>query len=168
MISLETILEVEDSLRNLEDDEVKRLLRRFERKQTAIFVYLAAISEREELNEDEQDVLFTIALVLWTALLKNSKSVKKVRMDRIEELDNEIMAMLEKNIEGSDVSLAKEAGQLINQSEPKLFEYILMRCMKSDQTMPIREDTKSLMVFFLKVVLDGFLEVTESTPPQIN
>jgi hypothetical protein len=161
MISLEIILEVEQSLRSLEDDEVKKVLRRFERKQTAVFVYLAAVCEREELNEDEQDVLFSIALILWTTLLQNFKSVKKVSMERIEELDNEIMALLEANVDKNDEALAKDVAELVNQTEPNLFEFILMRSMKPDETAPVREDIKPLMVLFLKAVLEGFLEVSK-------
>ncbi len=140
---------------------MKKLLRRFVRKHTAVFVYLAALCEREELNEDEQDVLFSIALILWSTLLQNFKSVKKVSMERIEELDNEIMAMLEANVDQSDAALAKQTAEWVNQKEPNMFQFILMRSMKPDETAPIREDIKPLMVIFLKAALEGFLEVSK-------
>jgi hypothetical protein len=145
---MESILGIEDSVRNIDEQGLHKLILKFQRKQPAIFVYLAAVSKREELNDDEEDVFFTTALVLWMALVENSRSVKKVRPKRIDELDDQMMSVLE-----NDKALTHP-----ELSERRLVEYALMRLTQPQPEFQVREDLKPLMFAFMRVVLDAFLE----------
>lgn len=160
MIPSETILEAEDSLRGMDDRETIRAVRQFERKQPAVFVYLAAISQREEFNEDEQDVFFTIALVLWMAIVKSCGSTGKVPMKKMEELDKKALAILEAG-HGSAMDGGIDSAGEPHHREPNLMTFILRRCNEPDAGTPLREESKPLMVYFLKVVLKGLLSIDE-------
>jgi hypothetical protein len=148
MISMENILEIEDTIRNVDEKGLHQLILKFQRKQPSIFVYLAAVSQREELNDDEQDVFFTTALVLWMALVENSKSVKKVSPKKLNEMDDQLIS----------ISEDEKNPTFLNFAEPKLLEYALIRITQPQPEFQIREDLKLLMFAFIKVVLDAMLE----------
>ncbi len=148
MISMESILGIEDTIRNVDEKGLNKLIVKFQQKQPAVFVYLAAISQREELNEDEQDIFFTTALVLWMVLVENSRSVKKVSPKKLNEMDDHLM-----------MTLTDEKVSILPDSrEPKLIEYVLMRITQPQPEFQVREDLKPLMFAFMKVVLDSMLD----------
>lgn len=148
MISMESILGIEDTIRNVDQEGLHKLILKFQRKQPAIFVYLAAVSKREELNDDEEDVFFTTALVLWMVIVENSRSVKKVSPKTLNAMDDHLMSTLE-----NDHVLT-----FPNFSEPKVLEYAVMRLTEPQPGFEVREDIKPLLFAFMKVVIDALLE----------
>jgi hypothetical protein len=148
MISMESILGVEDTIRNVDQEGLHKLILKFQRKQPAVFVYLAAVSKREELNDDEEDVFFTTALVLWIVIVENSQAVKKVLPKTLNAMDDQLMSTLEN----------ERALTFPSFSEPKVLEYAAMRLTEPQPGFEIREDVKPLLFAFMKVVIDALLE----------
>lgn len=155
MISSEKILEIEDSLHTLNDAETNQLVRQFERKQPGIFVYLAGLSQREELNEEEQDHLFTLAIVTWKVVLEHYPRLRKVHVSKLEDVDEAMISLFDRFSAAKDTPLLDYGRSFVSgHREPKLLEFLLNRILNS----AIRDEMKGIVFFGLTAVLDAFLD----------
>lgn len=155
MISSEKILEIEDLLHTLNDAETNRLVRKFEHKQPGIFVYLAGLSHREELNEEEEDHLFTLAIVSWKVVLEHYPRLRKVRVSKLQEVDEGMIRLFDRFSAAKETPLLDYGRSFVSgHQEPKLLEFLLNRILNS----AIRDEMKGIVFFALAAVLDAFLE----------
>lgn len=157
MISSEKILETENVLHNLNDAETNQLVRRFERKQPGIFVYLAGLSQREELNEEEEDHLFTLAIVSWKVVLGNYPRLRKVRVSKLEEVDEGMIRLFDRFSAAKETPLYDYGKSFVSaHQEPRLIEFLLNRVLNTE----IRDEMKPIVFFALAAVVEAFLEST--------
>ena len=77
--------------RNLTDGGIEKLIKSFQRKQEPLLVYIAAVVEREELNDHEYDLLITNVLLAWEVLRKKCGNVGKLRIEQLKQIDDEIL-----------------------------------------------------------------------------
>lgn len=158
MISSEKILEREDSLHTLNDAETNQLVRQFERKQPGIFVYLAGLSQREELNEEEQDHLFTLAIVSWKVILEHYPGLRKVRVSKLGELDEGMLRVFDRFSAAKETPLLDYGKSFVSgHPEPRVLEFLLNRVLHAE----IRDEMKGIVFFALAAVVDALLEAAK-------
>ncbi|MGH9856477.1 MAG: hypothetical protein ACRD4B_01415, partial [Acidobacteriota bacterium] len=114
-----------------------------------LLVYIAAIAEREELNENEYDVMITMALMCWEVVRKKFPRLKKLSMKQLSKMDDTLYDTLRNNP-------ASMLMDVKNYPEPNLLGTVLTRVMEADSE--VREELKGIIYFTLKNVLDGLLE----------
>ncbi len=149
-----TQAEIDGTLQTFEfftESEVQKFMRTFQKKQEPLLVYIAAVAEREELNEHEYDVLITMVLMTWQAMRNKFPKLKKLGMKQLEKLDDNLYETL----------LNDPASMLMSVQDypqPKLLGTILTHVMESESD--VREDKKGMIYFTLKNVLDGLIQAS--------
>ncbi|HEY4491438.1 MAG TPA: hypothetical protein VI958_05525 [Acidobacteriota bacterium] len=157
-ISRDEIEKTHQSLALLTEQETRKLVKRFQKKQEPLLVYLAAVSEREAFNEEEQDIFFTMILMIWQALLKHYPGMKRVSMKRLEEADDHAFASLEQLADSSDADLLRHVDvQLGSHPEKELLGYVVEMTMESNPDSAVREEMRGMIFLSLSFVLDQLL-----------
>jgi hypothetical protein len=160
VITREEISATERELKSLMESGIRKLMKRYQRKQTALLVYTAAVAEREELNEEEYDILISSTLLAWQTIEKKCPTLKKVRIERMEELDNVLLADLQSRMDQPDEENEGYVQQMIFQhSQPNLLGRISELSMESEGD--VREELKGIIFFAAKTVLDALIEACE-------
>jgi hypothetical protein len=147
--------EIDDTLAKFQqfsEEDVLKLMRTFQKKQEPLLVYIAAIAEREEMNDEEYDVFITMTLMCWEVIRKKFPRLKKVTMKQLSKMDDSLYEML-KNDPGAMLMDVKDYPQ------PHLLGTVLTHVMEADSS-EVREDLKGIIYFTLKNVLDGLLRST--------
>ena len=150
-MTLITQLEIDETLAEFQqfnEADVLKLMRRFQKKQEPLLVYIAAIAEREELNDSEYDVLITMALMCWEVIRKKYPELKKLTMKQLTKMDDALYDNL-RNDPGSMIMEVKDYPQ------PNLLGTVLTHVMEADSE--VREELKGIIYFTLKNVMDGLL-----------
>src|SRR5919106_551075 len=83
--------EIEGTLESFEkftETDIQKFMRTFQRKQEPLLVYIAAVAEREDLNEEEYDLLITMVLLTWHLMREKFPKMKKLTMKQLERLDD--------------------------------------------------------------------------------
>ena len=131
--------------------EVQKFMRTFQKKQEPLLVYVAAVAEREELNEHEYDVLITMVLMTWEVIRNKFPKLKKLGIKQLEKLDDNLYETL----------LNDPASMLMSVQDypqPILLGSILTHVMESESE--VREEKKGMIYFTLKNVLDGLIQAS--------
>ena len=142
-----TQAEIAETLKMFEkfsESDVQKFIRTFQKKQEPLLVYLAAVVEREELNEHEYDLLLTNVLLAWDVMRKKSSNLKKMSMELLQEIDEKPFSVTD-NIQ--------------HHPQQALLEHIQKNTL--DSAPEVREDRKPLILFTLKNVVDGLLQNSE-------
>jgi len=149
-ITVEKILEVVNDLQSMNDEGFMDFFRKFERSQTPLMVFLSATSVREELNDSEQDLLYSNVLTAWEAIRRNAQRLEKVGIKEIDGCDREIASYME-----------KEAGQEsfpASVTQPFLVEFLRTRTMTPGDDYPdVREEQTSVVFFTSQAALHCLL-----------
>ena len=143
--------EIDDTLAEFQqftEKDVLKFMRRFQKKQEPLLVYIAAIAEREELNDSEYDVLITMALMSWEVVRKRYPGLKKLSMKQLSKMDD----ALYDNLRNDPASMILEVQDY---PQPNLLGTILTHVMEADSE--VREELKGIIYFTLKNVVDGLL-----------
>jgi hypothetical protein len=146
--------EIDDTLGRFQqftEEDVLKFMRTFQRKQEPLLVYIAAIAEREELNDHEYDVMITMALMCWEVVRKKFPRLKKLTMKQLSKMDDTLYDTL-RNDPGAMLLEVKDY------PEPNLLGTVLTHVMEADSE--VREEIKGILYFTLKNVLDGLLGAT--------
>ena len=152
MISEDTVRQTDEALSGLTEKETRKLIRNFQRKQEPLLVYIAAVIEREGLNEDEQDLLTSSTILSWRIMHDAFPKLKVVSMEEIEDADNKLFSTLEKFDEMSeDQQMHFGTKVLAEYPERELLGYLSEKVMAAKE---IREDARGLIFLILKNVLD--------------
>ena len=160
LITREEISVTEQELRSYTESDIKKLMKRYQKKQTALLVYTAAVAEREELNDEEYDALISSTLLAWQMIEKKCPALKKVRIERMEELDNLLFEDLQSRLNESDKANEEYMKNMISiHSQRNLLGRISEMVLESEE--PLREDVKGILFFAAKTVLDALIEACE-------
>jgi len=160
VISREEIAAAEDELRSYSESELHKMIKRYQKKQTALLVYTAAVAEREQLNEEEYDILISATLLSWQAILKKCPSLKKVQIEKMEELDNRLFEDLELRIEKSDEENEEFIQEMIfRHTQPNLLGRISELSMETEDA--VRGELKGIIFFAAKNVLDALIDACD-------
>jgi hypothetical protein len=139
MISDDQIVEVRQWLVLLSEAETRKLVAKFQKRQTPLLVYTAAVSERENLNDDEQDVLITLTLLVWLAVEKEYGRLKKVSIKDLESSD-ELLYSDPTNFEPKSLSL-----------QPLLSAHLIDSLRNAKEIQP---ENKETIQATLRLILD--------------
>ncbi len=154
-ITREEIAKAQQALAHLNEKETQSVVRTFQKRQVALLVYSAAVSEREGFNDDEQDIFFTMTLLSWQVLKKHYPRMKKVKMKDIEDTDDQIFKSLQNFVEKSDEDQLKAGSALIeNHREPELLGYLIEQVNDAPPESGVREEMKGVMLITLRIILD--------------
>lgn len=144
-------------LETLPDKEQKKFLRKFQKKQEALLVYVAALIAREELNDAEQDLLTSTALILWKLTLDASTNQRTIMTAEIDEADNNARAELEKLLDAGEDELfeagAREAEDLDVSGQPELIDFLMSTIIEAPEDSGIREDSKGILAMYGLTIL---------------
>jgi hypothetical protein len=146
--------EIEGTLESFEsftEADIQKFMRAFQRKQEPMLVYIAAVAEREGLNEEEYDLLITMVLLTWHLMRGKFPKMKKLTMKQLERLDDLLY-------EGLATDPASMLQEVQNYAQPALHEAVLTNVMEAEE--PVREDRKGIIYFTLKNVMDGMIEAS--------
>src|SRR5262249_53068018 len=102
IITQEEIDQVRKEFESFTESDIRKMMKVYQRKQTALLVYTAAVAEREELNEEEYDVLISATMLIWETMRRKFPDLRKVRIERMEELDNLLFQELESLLHKSE------------------------------------------------------------------
>jgi hypothetical protein len=140
----EEIDEVLSDFNRFSERDIDKLMRKFQRKQKAILVYVAAVAQREELNDEEYDLLITMTLLSWRLFDTKCPKLSKVTVEELDRVDDLLYETVEKQPE----SLA----QIANHPQAELLSNIHNAILGSDPQ--VREENKPIIYFTLRNVLD--------------
>jgi hypothetical protein len=156
-----TPAEIEQAQKKFEtftEADIRKLMKTYQRKQTALLVYSAAVAQREELNDDEYDVLVSSTLLIWVCMKKKFPAIKKVPIERLDELDNRMFQELESMLEESDEEQEEFIQKVIERhQQPNLLGAICSMTMEAEAN--VREELKGILFFTAKNVLDALIDV---------
>jgi hypothetical protein len=162
IITREEIAVTEAELKSYTESDIRKMMKRYQKKQTALLVYAAAVAEREQLNDEEYDVLISASLLAWQTIALKCPSLKKVRIEKMEELDNRLFEDLSSQINQS----AEENEEFIQETifrhaQPNLLGRISELSMETEDG--VREDLRGVIFFAAKNVLDALIDACEQS-----
>lgn len=140
---------------SLEEKEIRKLVRQFQRKQSQFAVYLVAVSRREEWSESEEEFFVTTSLFFWWVLGREFRLPAKISADRIEEADNAMYVAAE----SQPGSVSEVSEKIVTQSsQPALLGFVLRLFEENDLSEQVRQEEVGIMMLSLRTVLDLLAE----------
>ena len=156
MLTYDEISNSYEKFASQDEKEINSLLKQFQKKQMPLMVYLSAVSQREEWNDDEQEIFFGAALFLWVVL---SKPSAQVSMERIEKADNDLFGELESHVGKEHRNLEERVEQMLDQSrQPNLLGFLVELLIEEDPEVQLRPDSQGIMLFTLRNMMDLLTE----------
>ncbi len=150
-ITQDEINAILESFGTFTEADIQKFMRTFQKKQEPLLVYIAAVAEREELNEEEYDLLITMVLLIWHSMRSKFPKMKRMPMKQLERLDD----LLYDGLANDPGSMLREVQ---NYAQPFLHEAVLTSVMEAEE--PVREDRKGIIYFTLKNVMDGMIQAS--------
>ena len=150
-ITQQEIEETFESFETFTEADIQKFMRTFQKKQEPLLVYIAAVAEREDLNEEEYDLLITMVLLTWHLMRLKFPKMKRLTMKQLERLDD----LLYEGLASNPGSMLQEVQ---NYAQPVLHEAVLTNVMEAEEG--VREDRKGIIYFTLKNVMDGMLQAS--------
>ena len=150
-ITKEEINATLESFESFTEADIQKFMRTFQKKQEPLLVYIAAVVEREDLNEEEYDLLITMVLLAWHLMRLKFPKIKRLSMKQLERLDDLLY-------DGLANDPAATLQQVQNYAQPFLHEAVLTSVMEAEE--PVREDRKGIIYFTLKNVMDGLIQAS--------
>ena len=164
MISFESIIQTEEKISAMNEAHTQILVNQMKKEQPYVLVYLLAIGQREEFDDDEIDILFHIGSVLWQVMRQNHNGTRKVTeqaLEKAEKANETILEKMESDSEGDFFSAAENLA--LSHAEPEVLQYITATLMEDDDgnpdNPPFREDKLGAAFLHLKIVLDAFIQI---------
>lgn len=144
-------------LESLSDKEQQKFLRKFQKRQEALLVYVAALIAREELNDAEQDLLTSTALILWKLTSDASTDQKTITAQEIDEADNSARETLEKLLDAGEDELweagGNEAEDLKSIGQPELVDLLLQTITDAPEDSGVRDEMKGILIQYGLMIL---------------
>jgi hypothetical protein len=156
MVSEDDVRRTDEALSGMTEKDTRKLIRSFQKKQEPLLVYIAAVIEREGLNEEEQDLLTTATILSWRIIQDAFPKLKKVTMEEIEAADNKLFSTLEKFDEMNENQQMHFGTKVLAEyPERELLGYLSEKVVAAED---IREDARGLIFLVLKNVLDLLIQ----------
>jgi len=153
-ITQQEIEETFESFETFTEADIQKFMRTFQKKQEPLLVYIAAVAEREDLNEEEYDLLITMVLLTWHLMRLKFPKMKRLTMKQLERLDD----LLYEGLASNPGSMLQEVQ---NYAQPVLHEAVLTNVMEAEEG--VREDRKGIIYFTLKNVMDGMIHASSAS-----
>lgn len=158
--SKEQIEHVLHFLRHMTEKETNKFMRRFQKKQEPLLVYVSALMEREELNVNEQDLLVSCVLLLWKLTSDASPGQRMLTMDEIGSVDTAVREELEGLVDSEEAlvdAAMKKLERLDGFDQPELVELVLKEIMEAPEEHGIRDDMKGILFNYVIALMEALL-----------
>ena len=164
MISSKTIDRTLEKISAMNEAQTRTFANQMKKEQPYVLVYLLAIGQREEFDDDEVEIFFHIGSVIWQVMRQNQNGTRKVTeqaLMKAEKANETILEKMESDSEGDFFSAAEKMA--FDYPEPDVFRYIIEALMEDEDgdpdNPPFREETLGIAFLHLKIVLDVFIQI---------
>jgi hypothetical protein len=167
MISAETVTQTWQRLGDLDEIQAQQMGGQMTLEQPYVQVYLLAMSEQPEFDENEGQIFFYVGTVVWQIMKQSPKQLREVtpaELERAEKANERFFETLSSDTEADFLSATKT--MLEAHPEPEVLRYVVEAIMEEDEEYdpddpPIRDENRGLAFLYLKVVLDAFISCME-------
>lgn len=158
LISMESVIEIADSISSLSKSETDKLVSTFQKTQEPLLVYIAAACQN--LNEPGQDALIYLSLVAWEAVRKNFSGLKMVMIPTLDEVDEKNWALFDQwgNLPDEE-HFGKASEWLEEHPQPGVMGFVLDALESEDSPYSaLEEEDKVSVLITMKTVIDTLLQ----------
>lgn len=156
-MSQEIVEKTWQRISGLEDEETSLLRDKMEQEQPGVLAYLMAAGD-DLLNQDERELLLYLGTVVWQIMLQGTRSLRRVAIPQLESAENKNFSTLDDLSGESPGDLIAGIEEMITDyNQPEVLKYLVEALMEDeDEDIDITEDSKGLMLIYLKTVIDCF------------
>jgi len=155
-VSYDEIQASMDYIHNMNQKETKRFALSMTREQPYLQVYISAISERGDFeDENDIDAFFNVASIIWHVMRKVAGGPGvKVMPDTIDEYEESIMQHFMAE-DDSEYEMANNLKALLeNDNQRPLLEFILDAVFSAENPYGVTEEGSFLIFLYSKVIID--------------
>lgn len=156
-ISQEIVEKTWQEMSNLQDMEAVLLMSKMDRDQPGVLAYLMAAGD-DLLNQDERELLLYLGTVVWQIMFQGTRSLRRVTIPQLESAENANFSTLDDLSGESPGDLIAAVEEMVSSyNQPEVLKYVVEALMEEDdEEIDITEDSKGLMLIYLKTVIDCF------------
>jgi hypothetical protein len=137
--------------------DAQKLVNRMSKEQPVVLAYLMAV-DNDIFNQGEREVLLFLGVVVWQIMLQGTRPLPKVTEKILDKAEAGNLKMAE-YLRGETEAGFEEATRKIIGSyrQPEVLRYVVEAIMEdTEESSPIREENKGIMLLDLKTVIDCF------------
>ena len=137
--------------------DAQKLVNRMSKEQPVVLAYLMAV-DNDIFNQSEREVLLFLGVVVWQIMLQGTRPLPKVTekiLDKAGAGNLKMAGYLQGETgSGFDEAVRKIIGSY---KQPEVLRYVVEAIMEdTEESSPIREGNKGIMLLDLKTVIDCF------------
>ena len=137
--------------------DAQKLVNRMSKEQPVVLAYLMAV-DNDIFNQSEREVLLFLGVVVWQIMLQGTRPLPKVTEKILDKAEAGNLEMAE-YLRGETEAGFEEATRKIigGYKQPEVLQYVVEAIMEdTEESSPIREENKGIMLLDLKTVIDCF------------
>ncbi|MFW6151509.1 MAG: hypothetical protein ACOC6C_00880 [Verrucomicrobiota bacterium] len=146
-----------DSVHNMTESQTRKFMLRMQKEQPYIQVYVAAICERGEFeNENDADAVANLSSIVWRSMRRAAGGpLVKVKGHEIEKREEQIM-QLYRYAEGEPESNWPNMVQawMEGYNQRPLLEFVLDSLMPPENPYGVTEEGSGMIFTYVKVIID--------------
>ncbi|MFC1849144.1 hypothetical protein ACFL27_02945 [candidate division CSSED10-310 bacterium] len=129
-----------------------------ENKQPYAMTYLLAYGERENMNQDEKELLLYLGMVVWQMMLTGNHNLPTVSIDQIEQMEEKNLTMIDYLSAESENNFQEAILAIFdNYNQPEVLRYVVEALEEEDDDeCDIRDEMKGAFFLPLKTIIDCF------------
>jgi hypothetical protein len=141
----------------MSEKEAYRLTFDLEHQQPVLLAYLAAV-DTELLNQDEREILFFNASLIWQIMLAANKNLPKISEDLLLACEAENLKLGESLKKADNVKFAGVIKSILKDyGQPELFRYVVAALLTEEEEDDlVRDENLGIIMLDLKTVIDCF------------
>lgn len=137
-------------------EKVSEMVKRMDLEQPVILAYLMAAGS-DMSNQSDREVLLYLGIVVWQIMCQRDTPLPKITKETLDKMEGSNMDMFEYLEEESDCDFIDTTRKILsNYSQPEVLKYVIEALMEPDEDCLIRDESKGIMMFYLKTVIDCF------------
>ena len=156
-ISSEIVEKIWKEMGAMSVQSAPRMIEAMQKEQPVVLAYLMAVG-KAVLNRDEQELLLYLGTVIWRIMLQGDKSLTQITpevLDKAEDKNMKMLEYLEKETEAEFIDTVEKT--IENYPQPEVLKYVVEALMeREDDGTLIRDESKGMMLIYLKTVIDCF------------
>lgn len=157
MVTREEIQNSTDFVHTMSEEETYELMTLMQKEQPYLQVYVAAICERGDFEDDNDiDVFVNLASIIWHVMRNAAQGpLTEVKGSEIDEREEKLIARYASAEGKSDSDLASDI-QVWMDDDPQrhLLEFLLMTLMSPENPYDVTEEGTEMIFTYLKVITD--------------
>ncbi|MBM3157868.1 MAG: hypothetical protein FJ004_11385 [Chloroflexi bacterium] len=136
---------------------VQKLIKRMAKEQPVVLAYLMAV-DNDIFNQSEREGLLFLGMVVWQIMLQGTRPLPKVTEKILDEAEARNLKMAEYLRDETEAGFEETTRKIIGSyKQPEVLRYVVEAIMEdTEESSPIREENKGIMLLDLKTVIDCF------------